>query len=189
MNLSNFIGTIDQAVARGSRVPQQVDNVRNALVNALRSPDFLPDSALKPDLSVPYARRLLHRAPHFSIVAMVWAPEQQTPIHDHSGVWCVEGVYSGCVSVTRYDMLWKSGEVAHFVPHSALRQEKGCAGSLIPPVEYHTIANDCCESSAITIHIYGGEMSTCRVFLPREDGDWDIAARQLSYTEELVAAK
>jgi len=189
MNLSSFIETIHDAVTRGRKVPQKVDNVRNALVSCLRTPDFLPDSALKPDLSVPYARRLLHRDPQFSIVGMVWAPNQETPIHDHSGVWCVEGVYRGCISVTRYDMLWKSGEVAHFVPHSSLRQEKGCAGSLIPPVEYHTIANDCYETPAITVHIYGGEMSSCRVFLPREDGDWDITRRQLSYTEELVAAK
>ena len=125
MSLDQFITSIDDAVSRGNKVPQQVENVRNALVEALRDPDFLPNAAQSPDLGVPYARRLIHRDPRFTIVAMVWAPGQATPIHDHSGVWCVEGVYNG----------W------------------------------------------------------CRVFLPREDGDWDIAMRQLTYTEELVAAK
>ena len=189
MSLAQFIASIDDAVSRGDKVPQKVENVRSALVAALRDPDFLPNGAQAPDLALPYARRLIHRDPRFTIVVMVWAPGQATPIHDHSGVWCVEGVYNGCISVTRFDMQWKSGDVAHFVPHPSLEQEKGCAGSLIPPVEYHTIANPCEETAAVTIHIYGGELEQCRVFLPREDGDWDIAMRQLSYTEELVAAK
>jgi 3-mercaptopropionate dioxygenase len=189
MSLTSFIQSIDDAVTRGTKVPQQVENVRNALVEVLRDPAFLPAVALLPDTTVPYARRLIHRDPRFSIVAMVWAPGQATPIHDHSGVWCVEGVYAGCISVTKFDMLWKSGDVAHFVRHPSLEQEMGCAGSLIPPVEYHTIENSCSENPAVTVHIYGGELEMCRVFLPREDGDWDIAQRQLSYTDELIAAK
>ena len=35
---------------------------------------------------------------------MVWQPGQQTPIHDHGGVWCVEGVYQGHMHITQYDV-------------------------------------------------------------------------------------
>ena len=84
-------------------------------------------------------------------------------------------------------MQWKSGDVAHFVPHPTLEQQEGCAGSLIPPVEYHTIQNTCDVNAAVTIHIYGGELEMCRIFLPRPDGDWDIDQRRLTYTDELVA--
>src|SRR5690606_6975715 len=42
-----------------------------------------------------YARRELYRSERFgySVIAMTWGPRQGTPIHDHAGRWCVEGVW------------------------------------------------------------------------------------------------
>ena len=47
-----------------------------------------------------YARRLLHLDPsgRYSVVLMVWAEGQGSPLHDHSGRWCVECVYRGSIS-------------------------------------------------------------------------------------------
>ena len=44
-----------------------------------------------------YARRLLHRNDRlgYTAVVMTWAPGQRTPLHDHAGIWCVEGVVEG----------------------------------------------------------------------------------------------
>ena len=35
---------------------------------------------------------------------MTWGPGQGTPVHDHGGLWCVEGVVEGQIAVTRYDV-------------------------------------------------------------------------------------
>ena len=36
---------------------------------------------------------------------MTWGPGQGTPLHDHAGMWCVEGVLEGRIEVARYDLL------------------------------------------------------------------------------------
>ena len=51
-----------------------------------------------------YARRLLHRDPQgrYSAIVMTWGPGQGTAVHDHGGLWCVEGVVDGEIAVTQY---------------------------------------------------------------------------------------
>src|SRR5690348_16825982 len=41
-----------------------------------------------------YARRLLYRDEelNFTALIMTWGPGQRTALHDHAGIWCVEGV-------------------------------------------------------------------------------------------------
>ena len=41
-----------------------------------------------------YARRLIYRSDElgYAVIAMIWGPGQGTKLHDHDGVWCVEGV-------------------------------------------------------------------------------------------------
>jgi len=48
-----------------------------------------------------YARRLLHRNDRlgYTAVVMTWGPGQKTPLHDHAGIWCVEGVVEGRIDV------------------------------------------------------------------------------------------
>ena len=62
-----------------------------------------------------YARRLLHRDPlgRYTAIVMTWGPGQGTPVHDHGGLWCVEGVVEGQIAVTQYDVTPdRSGEFA-----------------------------------------------------------------------------
>ena len=51
-----------------------------------------------------YARRLLHRDPagRYTAIVMTWGPGQGTAVHDHGGLWCVEGVVDGEIAVTQY---------------------------------------------------------------------------------------
>lgn len=55
------------------------------------------------------------------------------------------------------------------------------AGALIPPLEYHTIHNPGATTSA-TIHVYGGEIAKCNVFVQQEKGCRQ-EVRQLTYTD------
>src|SRR5262249_19217940 len=118
-----------------------------------------------------YARRLLHRndALGYTAVVMTWAPGQATPLHDHAGIWCVEGVVEGQIHVTRYDLVDESAGGYRFEPRGSVHASVGSAGCLIPPFEYHILAN-AIEAPSITLHVYGGEMTSCHVFEPLGDG-------------------
>jgi hypothetical protein len=38
------------------------------------------------------------------------------------------------------------------------------------------------QETAITLHVYGGELTRCHVFLDAPDGTYTIEERQLRYT-------
>ena len=129
-----------------------------------------------------YARRLLHLSEQhgYSVIAMTWAPGQGTPIHDHAGLWCVEGVWRGALEVTPYDLLEEVDGEARFRPQKTIHAGCGSTGSLIPPFEYHTILNPSDEATAVSLHIYRGAMTSCSVFRPDGSGWYARDQRQLS---------
>ena len=144
--------------------------------------DFIPTEFLQP---VPerYARRLVHRdsALRYSIVAMVWGTGQGTPLHDHDGHWCVECVYRGRIKVVSYSPVGDpEASVVDFKPEREVMAGIADAGALIPPFDYHTIAN-AEDSPSVTLHVYGEELTQCTIFVPTEGG-YRRETRQLSYT-------
>jgi len=157
--------------------------VKQGLCRLISSGDFrLPDSFLVA-AEDHYARRLVYRAPDdsFSIVAMTWGVGQGTPLHDHSGLWCVEGVCHGRIRIEQYSHRESRGEQERFRLEEVVRSEVGGAGCLIPPHDHHRILNDREDDVAVTLHIYGGEMNSCNIFLP-EGGDWyRRESRSLTY--------
>ena len=120
-----------------------------------------------------YGRRLIHKdeARGYTVMAMTWGPGQGTPIHDHSGMWCVEAVWNGQIEVVQYELTDRDGDRYRLEPRTTMRAGIGSAGSLIPPHEFHTIRNPSTTETAVTIHIYAGEMNCCSVFKPI-NGDW-----------------
>jgi predicted metal-dependent enzyme (double-stranded beta helix superfamily) len=132
----------------------------------------LPDCVFEP-VEGHYARRELYACPErgTTIVAMTWAPDQGTPIHDHCGLWCVEGVWQGQLEITRYELEEQDGERFRFTRYETLTAGTGSAGSLLPPHEYHTIRNPAKDRIAISLHVYQKAMGTCATFTPIE-GDW-----------------
>lgn len=186
IGLDRLIERLDQAVAT-TDVEALCAGVREVLHDELSAGRLRLSEALARPVEGSYARRLLHACPRgsYTVLAMVWGPGQGTLLHDHGGMWCVEGVLSGEIEVTQYDQREEHGERARFVPEGTLRANIGDAGSLIPPFEYHTIANPAAEGSAITIHVYGGELLECHVFRPIEhEPEWYVRElRHLSYTD------
>jgi predicted metal-dependent enzyme (double-stranded beta helix superfamily) len=132
----------------------------------------LPECVFEP-VEGHYARRELYACPErgTSIVAMTWAPAQGTPIHDHCGLWCVEGVWQGQLEITRYELEEEDGDRARFTRYETLIAGAGSAGSLLPPHEYHTIRNPAADRIAISLHVYQKAMGTCATFEP-VGGDW-----------------
>jgi predicted metal-dependent enzyme (double-stranded beta helix superfamily) len=130
-----------------------------------------------------YARRLLYHDPsdRYTAVVMTWGPGQGTPVHDHGGLWCVEGVVEGEMSVTQYDVR-PAGDAFAVNPVGApLTAGVGSAGRLIPPTEYHVLANARPDGVSVTLHVYGGDLNGCRIFTPAADGRYTVSTRALSY--------
>ncbi|MFK8053256.1 MAG: cysteine dioxygenase [Woeseiaceae bacterium] len=151
------------------------DHIKTELCKMIRSRAFeLPASVLQP-MPDRYARRLIHRDEEkgYSIVAMTWGPCQSTPIHDHSGMWCVEGVCAGTIDVLQFELMEQDADQRfRFESRNSYMAGIGSAGCLIPPYEYHLIANPCDRNPAVSLHIYGGDMHQCQVFVQEQQTEW-----------------
>jgi predicted metal-dependent enzyme (double-stranded beta helix superfamily) len=108
------------------------------LSKAIKLPGVFQET--KPDH---YSRRLLYEDTEsgFVIVAMTWGPGQKTGLHDHSGVWCVEGVVQGEMRVDQYEKKETKGDVIRFVNKGHILAGVGNSGALIPPYEHHILSN------------------------------------------------
>ena len=151
------------------------DALRNTLCELIRDPDVkLPACC--------YARRELYRSDEhgFSVIAMTWGPGQGTPIHDHAGMWCVEGVWHGSLEITPYELMEQAEDRYRFESRGTMNVGPGSAGSLIPPHEFHMIRNPETDSIAVTLHIYRGPMTQCSVFRPVESGWYERDQRCLA---------
>ncbi len=167
-----LIGMLSAAVALDDN-KATTDAIRKGLSDMIARGDFrLPDCVYVP-VSDHYARRELYRCDQmgFSVVAMTWGPGQGTPIHDHSGLWCVEGVLEGQIEVVQYALKERDGKRWRFEAAGTQIAGPASAGSLIPPHEYHTIKNISDTDTAISLHIYKAELKNCSMFTAVGD-DW-----------------
>ncbi len=158
--------------------------VKKVLEDVVASGDPFIDPAFLQPHPDRYARRLLHRDPQgrYTAIVMVWGEDQGTALHDHAGIWCVEVVYRGRIRVTSYSVTGGDPErdLVRFHKETEVLAGVGEAGALIPPFEYHVIANPD-PTPAITLHVYGGEMTYCHIFEPT-DGGYLRKYKELSYT-------
>jgi 3-mercaptopropionate dioxygenase len=140
----------------------------------------LPECVFEP-VEGHYARRELYACPErgTTVVAMTWSPGQGTPIHDHCGLWCVEGVWQGQLEITRYELEEQDGDRTRFSMHETLMAGTGTAGSLLPPHEYHTIRNPKDDAIAISLHVYQKAMGECATYSPLGEGWYQRAKKQL----------
>jgi 3-mercaptopropionate dioxygenase len=175
---------IDEAVCAGD--PTRIAHaIKAALQDAIRGDGVSLSSRFYATRRDTYARRLLHRDPdgRYSVVVMTWGPGQGTALHDHAGIWCVECVVDGEMAVTQYDLVSQAGAMYRFEERHRVTASRGSAGCLIPPFEYHTLANTRPDEASVTLHVYGGEMDHCHVFEPAEGGVYRRVVKQLSYHE------
>lgn len=183
--LAELIARLDRSVEAGS-----AEAVTTAVKADLE--DILGGGklSLPASFTVPrpdhYARRLLHRDPRgrYSAIVMTWGPGQGTAVHDHGGLWCVEGVVDGEIAVTQYLVKADADGYYRVTPIGALLAGTGSAGCLIPPTDHHVLANARPTRASVTLHVYGGDLDDCKVFLPATpDGRYAESTRMLSFNE------
>lgn len=181
--LAELIARLDRSVEEGT--PQAITAAVKADLEDLLGARKL---ALPSNLTTPrpeaYARRLLHRDPRgrYSAIVMTWGPGQGTAVHDHGGLWCVEGVVDGSIAVTQYLVEQDPDGYYRVTPIGSLLAGTGSAGCLIPPTDHHVLANARPDRASVTLHVYGGDLDDCKVFLPATgDGRYAEATRMLAF--------
>ncbi len=133
-----------------------------------------------------YARRLLFldQQRRFSVLAMTWGPGQGTPLHDHDGRWGVECVIAGEMEAESFNRVEEAPDGRlRFESHGVERGRRGASGVLVPPLEYHLMRNPSAAAPAVTIHVYAGELTRCRVFHPLGSGWYRPEPKPLTCTE------
>ena len=183
--LAELIARLDRSVEAGS--PQAITAAVKADLEAILGGRrlTLPAGFTQPRPDA-YARRLLHRDPRgrYSAIVMTWGPGQGTAVHDHGGLWCVEGVVDGDIAVTQYLVQQDSDGYYRVTPIGSLLAGTGSAGCLIPPTDHHVLANARPSKASVTLHVYGGDLDDCKVFLPATpDGRYAETTRMLSFNE------
>ena len=177
----HFVDELDLAVAHSGETAV-TEALRNTLCKLIRDDSVrLPECVFERSTDH-YARRELYRSDQhgYSVVAMTWGPNQGTPIHDHAGMWCVEGVWQGFLEITPYELVESADGRYRFEPRGTMNAGAGSAGSLIPPHEYHTIRNPSDDAIAVSLHIYRGALNSCAVFQPSTEGWYARDERKLA---------
>ena len=179
-----LVAAIDDAVNAGDE-HAVTSALRNTLCRMIRDRDVQLPECVFDAIDDHYARREIYRSPRlgYSVVAMTWGPGQGTPVHDHCGLWCVEGVWDGELEITQYELLERAGDDFRFRAAGGMHAGPGSAGSLIPPHEYHTIRNASGENVAVSLHIYKAPMEACSMFVPRE-GEWFVRVDKALKTDQ-----
>jgi predicted metal-dependent enzyme (double-stranded beta helix superfamily) len=177
-DLAAFVAAVETLTA-GERDPHRIAaGVQACLPRLLANPSFLA-----PDQREPWPDRyrphLLAVAPsrRFSVVALVWLPGQITPIHDHI-CWCVVGVLEGLEREQRYTLREDATGARWLAPLAEEAVMPGHTCALVPPDENIHQVRNAGESLAISIHVYGEDLTAypssinqCFDDLPIRPGD------------------
>lgn len=177
-----LISRLREAV-RGDDVQELTRRVQLELASACSAGLDLDDRFFVP-AEGSYARRLLYRDPdeEFTVLVMTWGPGQKTPVHDHAGIWCVEGVVAGTMEVSQLELVSEDDAGrCRFEERGHLVCSVGSSGALIPPFEHHSLGNALDDRVSVTVHVYGGEMDRCSVFEPQPDGSFLRRTKRLGY--------
>jgi predicted metal-dependent enzyme (double-stranded beta helix superfamily) len=172
------------AVIHGQSPDRVPELVKAVLIDSMQCGALDIPAQLKRPRPDTYARRLFHRDPagEYTMVVMTWGPGQKTALHDHAGIWCVECVVDGNMEVAQFDLLSADAGAFHFEQRNCVVAGRGSAGCLIPPFEYHTLAN-AAPTPSVTLHVYGGEMDHCHVYEPAANGSYRRVRKDLAYHE------
>jgi 3-mercaptopropionate dioxygenase len=127
-----------------------------------------------------YRPHLVHVHPDglYSILSLVWKPGQATPIHDHQ-CWCVVGVWRGLERETTYNLHSDNG-VPYLLQRHVVETSPGDVSVLVPPDEdIHRVENGGTET-AVSVHVYGDDISVLGSSINEQFSDDLIRTRSWS---------
>ncbi|MGH3504471.1 MAG: hypothetical protein ACRDQA_26765 [Nocardioidaceae bacterium] len=156
--LRQFTDAMDAAVAAELSCADLAEEAEQRLHALLSGPGFLTEAERAPKHDC-YAQHVVHVHPlgAYSLVSLVWLPDQVTPIHDHR-CWCVVGVLEGREHETRYE-LRQGGSGPTLLRGESTVNEPGDVCRLVPPEEnIHQVAN-AGDHMVVSLHVYGADIA------------------------------
>lgn len=159
------------AVIRAHRAPAKiVPALAASLRGALTAFGALPPELLRADENG-YSRRELYRSPEhdYQIIAITWAPGQNSGVHDHADTWGVEAILRGQLDVSDYRVVDRHRALSRLrlSNHHTLRE--GDVISLLPPHHLHACHNASAREMAVSLHIYGTPLENVHRYTHVED--------------------
>lgn len=139
----------DQATGTG-----EIATAAGRLLTELRDFDRLLDRTERAPDAHRYCQHVLHVDPcgRFSVVALVWLPGQETPIHDHVA-WCASCVIEGAEHEQRFELADRTLQ-----PTERRINEPGAVSMLPPGHDIHRVR--CVGGSrAVSLHVYGADIA------------------------------
>jgi predicted metal-dependent enzyme (double-stranded beta helix superfamily) len=102
---------------------------------------------------------------------MVWPAGYSTPIHDHDGLWGIEWVLQGALSVDDFEVVERGDGYAdtRFIGTTVLDEGQSCA-FLGTRGHAHRCCNLSSRRPAITLHLYGGLLEMYRNYESTRSG-------------------
>jgi 3-mercaptopropionate dioxygenase len=148
---TELIDGVRAAVATHADWSRTAELVAEQLRLHLPSPDVLTAEQRLGDPD-DYCSHTLYVEPDgsFSIIAVVWRPGQMTRIHDHV-TWCVVGVIQG----VEHEELFDENLALVGVNDNQVGDVSGFA----PPGDIHRVHNNRGDVTAISVHIYGTDVT------------------------------
>lgn len=154
--IQDFTHLIDEAQ---SDEPRIVEGGKNLLAHLIGHDDWLPAecAALRAD---GYGQYLLHCDPleRFSVLSVVLAPGQKTPVHDHT-VWGMVGVMRGVEHCLEYVKPPNQRTLEEKTGHDVQLGEIDLVSPSIGDI--HQVANRR-DTPAVSIHVYGANIGAVR---------------------------
>ncbi len=163
--LREFVDKCRHALDRFESEADQLGQIKPALKTLHADQQWLPATHRKPR-DDRYAQYPVYVAPvnRFSIVSFVWKPGQWTPIHDHTD-WGVIGIYQG---IERTEIYRQQDGVLQKM--RTLDCGVGEVGAVSPTIgDIHKVGN-VSDETAISIHVYGGNIGKIERHVFDEDG-------------------
>jgi len=160
--LRGFVQEMTRLVElHGANEPRMLEEGERSLRALITHDDWLPEAFAQPS-PASYRQYLLYCDPleRFSVVGVVWLPDQRTPIHDHT-VWGLVGVMRGEEQCEEYADPGRAAGALR--PTGTHRVKPGEVDRVSPRVgDVHVVSNAGHDGPAISIHVYGANIGAVR---------------------------
>jgi len=124
--------------------------------------------------------------PPLTVLIMAWPPGYSTPVHDHGGLWGLEAAIAGALEVESFDKDERDHEM-----RSSGRTWLGPGDATWfegTETHAHRCRNLSRQDTALTLHVYGGDLSQYLAYeQPGPSGHWIARPRQSIIAGRLTA--
>lgn len=164
--LTEYVTAVTRLVDSCMPTPDLVAAIKPLKERLVGQEGLVPEVCHEGLGDVAYTRNLLHADPQgrFTVMAVVWGANRQTPVHDHE-TWGVVGGYCGALDVTDFSAPCAQDGHLEKVGEEVLGEGEVCC--IVPPrtENIHQMSNRAARP-AVSIHTYGDPAKRCRVYDP-----------------------